>query len=90
MSKKQNNSLDKWSNFIANHKAKVTRYFQKGDTQREVPYIFDGWRKDFLTGEKLVAFHTKKIYDEELDIFASYVLPYQVFIEMFDGVEVEI
>lgn len=90
MSKKQNNSLDKWSNYNANHKIKVTRYFLKDDTNRKTPYIFDGWRKDFLTGEKFIVFHTKKDYDEELEMYASFVLPYQVFADMFDGVEVEI
>jgi hypothetical protein len=43
-----------------------------------------------MTGERLVSFHTKKIYDEQSESYPCYVLSYELFIEMFDEIEAEI
>jgi len=85
MAKKSNKDfIDAWANAINNSKIKVKRYFRNDDMERETPYIFDGFKNDYETGERLVSFHTNKADNE------GYILSYDKFIELFDEVEIEI
>lgn len=82
--------LTDWSESIRNMKTTVKRVFHKGDTDRKTPYIFDGWRRDYLTGEKLISLHTKKHWDDKLDGYLSIVMSQETFQKEFVEVDVEI
>ncbi len=86
---KKDSYINDWSNTIKNTKTRVTRIYAKYDSKRKTPFIFDGWRRDYKTGEKLISMHTKRQYDDELDAYLSYVLDFETFSENFEEVEVE-
>ena len=89
MSKKKSFVSD-WSESIKNMKMTVKRVFKQDDTDRETPYIFDGWVKDYITGEKLISLHTKKHWDDELDGYHSIIMNEETFHKEFEELDVEI
>lgn len=90
MARKKKNNVTGWMNYINNHKTKVIRIYHKNDTKRKTPYIFDYWIRDYETNEKLIKFHTKKEWDDELDQYKSYVITEEKFKNEFIEVEEEI
>lgn len=90
--KKETMMSDDWSKVIRNMKTKVYRIYHIDDVERVTPYIFNGWSKDYVTGEKLITMYTKREDDEDLDYghYKTLTLNMEVFKKNFIEVEEEI
>lgn len=89
MSKKNSDYVSDWSKVIDNTKFKTLRIFKKEDIERKTPFIFDGWKRDYKTGDKLISIHTKKHYDNEIDAYLGFVLDEDTFRKEFEEVVIE-
>lgn len=82
------NFIEDWSKFINNTKNKVVRVYRKDDMDKSIPFIFDGWTKDFKTREEMISIYTKKAEDTHGN-YLSYVMTKETFDENFVEVEEE-
>ncbi|MCM3109983.1 hypothetical protein [Lederbergia lenta] len=84
-----NNFVSDWSNVIKNTKTEVLRIYRKDDIDRSIPFIFNGWTKDFKTREDMISIYTKKA-ENNYGEYLSYVMNRTTFDENFEEVVEEI